>query len=211
MFKLVVKSLRCARGGRVLIPELSFTLGAGEGLLVQGPNGAGKTTLLRAIAGLFRPDEGTAWLEGADEEKTLAEQCCFVGHLNGVKPTFTALENLRFITSYFEVADDAAIDRALESFGLEAVAHIPAAYLSAGQKRRLGLCRLLLMQRPVWLLDEPSVSLDMASQTILATFIRRHLAGGGMAIVSTHMPIDIGSSRVIDLGGHSGAAEGVWQ
>ncbi len=211
MLKLVVKSLRCARGGRVLIPELSFTLGAGEGLLVQGPNGAGKSTLLRAIAGLFRPDEGIVRLEGGDSDKALAEQCCFVGHLNGVKPTLTASENLRFIASYFDVTDDGAIHEALDAFGLETVAHIPAAYLSSGQKRRLGLCRLLLMRRPLWLLDEPSVSLDLASQSILAGVIRRRLETGGMAIVATHMPIDIGASRAIDLGAESGALQGMWQ
>lgn len=211
MPKLVVKSLRCVRGGRVLIPELSFTLGAAEGLLVQGPNGAGKTTLLRAIAGLFQAEAGTTRLEGGDDEKSLAEQCCFIGHLNGVKPSFTASENLRFIAAYFEIDDDGAVDEALATFGLEAVAHVPAAYLSAGQKRRLGLCRLLLMRRPLWLLDEPSVSLDLASQAVLAGVIRRHLTAGGMAIVSTHMPIDIGATRVIDLGSASDAAHGVWQ
>lgn len=211
MLKLVVKSLRCVRGGHVLIPELSFTLAAGEGLLVQGPNGAGKSTLLRAIAGLFQAEAGTARLEGGDDEKPLAEQCCFIGHLNGVKPSFTASENLRFVAAYFEVDDDGAIDGALTAFGLEAVAHVPTAYLSAGQKRRLGLCRLLMTRRPLWLLDEPSVSLDLASQAVLAGVIRRHLADGGMAIVSTHMTIDIGTTRAIDLGGGPNTAHGLWQ
>lgn len=211
MLKLVVKSLRCARGGRVLIPELSFTLGAGEALIVRGPNGSGKSTLLRTIAGFISPDAGAVRLEGGDDEKMLAEQSWFFGHLNAIKPQFTAVENLRFIQSYFGACPDHSIDRALDIFELTDVAGLPAGYLSAGQKRRLGLCRLLVARRPLWLLDEPSVSLDAASVEVLEDVISNHRDTGGMAIIATHTQIDAVNARVIDLNAEASDQLGAMQ
>lgn len=200
MLKLTAQSLRCARGGRVIIANLSFALGAGGALILRGPNGAGKSTLLRTIAGFLKPLRGAVTLEGGEAEKSLAEQCHFIGHLNAVKASLSVFENLRFTTRFFEAKDETAIDAALQLFGLGGMRHLPAAYLSAGQKRRLALARLVAVKRPLWLLDEPTVSLDAASSEALARAIRDHLASGGIAIAATHTPLDLGAASVIELG-----------
>ncbi len=209
MLKLTVKSLRCLRGGRVLIPNLSFTVSAGGALIVRGPNGAGKSTLLRTIAGFLQPGGGSAVLEGGEAEKSLAEQCHFIGHLNAVKPSLSVVENLSFTVRFFETGHDTSIDAALQAFGLSSMRHLPAGYLSAGQKRRLALARLVAVRRPLWLLDEPTVSLDAASSDALIRVIRDHLAAGGLAIAATHTPLDLGAVSVIELGreaqGNAGA------
>lgn len=205
MIQLKVTSLQCVRGSRLLIDGLSFELPAGGALIVTGPNGAGKSTLLRAIAGLFRPQAGRIALidhrdANANSDDTLASRCHFIGHLNAIKPQFTVEENARFIARYFEHVAPDAVEDALAQFQMSAFRHIPAAYLSAGQKRRLGLCRLLMVKRPLWLLDEPAVSLDAASQELLVAIIQRHLRDGGIAVVATHTPLRLQGARELRLG-----------
>ena len=165
--KLIAEGLTSIRGGRTLFAGLSFAVGAGEALLLLGPNGAGKTTLIRTIAGLLGPAAGTIRLEGGDAERSVGEQCHYVGHLNAVKSSLTVEENATFWCRFLGGRRD-GLDAALAAFGLAALRDIPAAYLSAGQKRRLGLARVLLADRPIWLLDEPTVSLDRAAQEVLA-------------------------------------------
>jgi len=192
---LVASDLTILRGERAVIPDLSFKVSAGEALILTGANGSGKTTLIRSLAGLLKPSRGTLRLEDGDARRSLAEQCHYVGHRSALKPALTVLENVTFWSQYF--ADDnhgrlpSSGGAALDSFGLRELSDIPAGYLSAGQKQRAGLARLLLTHRPVWLLDEPTASLDAASQGVLEAVIDRHLLAGGLAVIATHQPLDI--------------------
>ena len=202
--QLVADELAVLRGERIVFSDLSFAVSAGEALILTGPNGSGKTTLIRAIAGFIRPAEGELRLEAGDAERTLGQHCHYVGHRNALKSSMTVLENIAFWRSF--LARD-NIDRlpgrdgaALDTFGLLELSHIPAGYLSDGQKRRLGLARLLLTRRPIWLLDEPYASLDAASQGVLDAVIDRHLWSGGIALIATHQPIDVASQRELRLG-----------
>jgi heme exporter protein A len=197
--------LSSVRGGRTLFADLTFGVAAGEALLVMGPNGAGKTTLLRTIAGLLRPAAGRVFLEGGAPDAALSEQCHYVGHLNSVKTSLTVAENAVF-WSRFLGGTATAHDAALETFGLSVLRDIPAGYLSAGQKRRLGLARLLLAERTLWLLDEPTASLDSAGQETLAGAVNAHLARSGMVVAATHVPLGFAKARELHLGRMAQAA-----
>ena len=210
MLKLIADNLSVSRGGRTIIDGLSFQVTSGEALLLTGPNGAGKTTLLRSIAGLIKPEAGLIAIDGGDAEATVSEQCHFVGHLDAVKPSLTSSENLAFwqaaLTDDPPGATAAAAARptgsptqALDRFGLANLGDVPAGYLSAGQKRRLGLARLLVAYRPIWLLDEPSVSLDSASVATFAAIAAEHLASGGIVLAATHMPLGLIGARELAL------------
>jgi len=190
--KLVVENLTCRRGQRTIFDDLSFSLAAGKGLLLTGANGSGKTTLLRMLAGFIEPAGGEVQLEGGDEERELAEQCHYIGHHNGIKHGFTVRENLEFLAEFLgEETGMKHYEEALEIFNLYDLQDIPAGIMSAGQKRRLGLARLVLIQRPVWFLDEPSVSLDVQSVEILAGVVSEHIRKGGLAIAATHVPLGL--------------------
>jgi heme exporter protein A len=192
-----------SRGGRVIVDRLSFKLEGGEALMLTGPNGSGKTTLLRALAGFLAPTGGTICLE-AEENREGSELVHFVGHLDGIKAQLTVKENLDFWSAYLDGGGGrdrgASIHAALERFGLEELADIPAGYLSAGQKRRLGLARLAVAQRPLWLLDEPTAPLDAASVARLVAAIDEHVTNGGIAVVTTHVPVPLARFREIRLG-----------
>lgn len=209
--QLAADELAVTRGERIVFSELSFAVSEGEALILTGPNGSGKTTLIRAIAGLIRPAAGELRLEAGDPERTIGQHCHYVGHRGAIRSSMTVLENVEFWRSF--LAKD-SIDRlpgrdgaALDAFGLLALSHIPAGYLSDGQKRRLGLARLLLTRRRIWLLDEPYASLDAASQGILDAVIDRHLRSAGIAIIATHQPIDVSSQRELRLGGTDAGTE----
>lgn len=205
--QLAVRDLVLTRGARTVVDGLSFDARSSETLLITGPNGAGKTTLVRALAGLLKPASGSIRLDGGDVERELAEQAHYVGHLNGTKPALTVAENLEFWARYLGGAVGAdAIPLALEQFGLATLAEIPAGYLSAGQKRRLGLARLLVAARPIWLLDEPTVSLDAASSALLAEIIDAHVGAGGLVVAATHLSLGLARTRELRLG--RGAANG---
>jgi heme exporter protein A len=197
--RLIVESLGLDRGGRHIVSALSFNLDQGEAMVLTGPNGAGKTTLLRALAGFLPPIEGSIRLEGAPADVEIAEQCHFIGHRDGVKGALSVLENLRFTSRY--LGNGTGVDAALDRLGLTDLAHVPAAYLSAGQRRRVGLARLMLAKRPLWLLDEPTVSLDASSVVALAEIVQEHVAGGGMAVVATHIPLGLTGAKELTLGG----------
>ena len=197
--RLVATELACVRGGRGVFSRLSFAVGAGEALLVSGPNGAGKSSLLRAVAGLVHLTAGTLALEGGDDDATLAEQAHYLGHQDALKPSLTVAENLDFWARYLD--GGAAIAPALDAVGLGGIARLPAAYLSAGQRRRLSIARLIAVDRPLWLLDEPTSALDAAAQTTLAKLMRDHLTSGGMILAATHGPIGLDGVKELRLGG----------
>lgn len=188
--KLVADGLTLVRGTRTLQSGLSFAVPGGTALVVTGPNGVGKSTLLRAVAGLFPALSGSVRLEGAASAASLSEEVHYFGHLNAVKSSLTVEENARFWCSYLGGAAQGVFN-ALEQFGLLPLRDIPAGYLSAGQKRRLGLARLLIAERPVWLLDEPATSLDTASQSVVTGVVNRHLAKGGIAVAATHVALGL--------------------
>ena len=201
--QLVAENLALERGGRTVVGGLSFRLASGEALLLTGPNGSGKTTLLRALAGFLAPSSGAILLAEAPPERERAELCHFVGHLDGTKSHLTVAENLAFWTAYLDEGGGAQRERleaALDRFDLAVLADIPAGYLSAGQRRRLALARLGVAERPIWLLDEPTVSLDAASVALLIKVIAAHLAGGGLAAIATHVPMALERAREVRLG-----------
>jgi heme exporter protein A len=203
--KLIADGLASIRGGRVLFSGLSFEVGPGEALLVTGPNGAGKTTLLRIVAGLLQPAAGSVKLEGADPERSLADDAHFVGHANGVKANLTVEENVTFWCGFLGGTKARAID-ALDTFGLAGLRDIPAGYLSAGQRRRLALARLRSVDRAVWLLDEPEMSLDSAAQELLTAAVEAHLTAGGLVMAAMHAPFSVPKARTLRLGNTASSA-----
>jgi heme exporter protein A len=192
--KLSGLGLRCVRGEREVFSGLDVTAESGRAVAVTGPNGAGKTSLLRLLAGLLAMAGGSIGLEGGDPELTLPEQAHYLGHRDALKPALSVSENLSFWREYLGGAarsSNADAAQALAAVGLDHVAHLPAAYLSAGQRRRLSIARLLAVKRPVWLLDEPTSALDVAGQSAFAAIMTGHLAAGGIILAATHTPLGI--------------------
>jgi len=177
--ELTVTDLACARGGLPVLEGVSFTLRPGRALLLRGPNGIGKTTLLRTLAGLQPALRGSV--------SAPPDAITYAAHADGLKATLSVAENLRFWARVFGTK---GIEGALSAFNLTELADRQAQNLSAGQKRRLGLARLLVTGRPIWMLDEPTVSLDVASVALFGDAVKAHLDGGGMALIATH--IDLG-------------------
>ena len=188
--RLSGRGVKCIRGGREVFSGLDFAASAGEALAVTGPNGAGKTSLLRQIAGLLAIPGGSIDFDGGDAELTLAEQAHYLGHRDALKPALSVMENLTFWRDFLggEVSDAAA---SLAAVGLDHTAQLPAVVLSAGQRRRLSIARLLAVRRPVWLLDEPTSALDADGQAMFATLMQEHLSRGGMIMAATHAPLGL--------------------
>lgn len=203
--RLITDRLTCIRGGRTLFADLSFEVAAGETLLLTGPNGAGKTTLIRTIAGLLPPAQGEVRLDDDGADGSPGEHCHYIGHLNAVKASFTVEQSAAFWCRYLGGTPDRT-EPALTAFGMARLLDIPVAYLSAGQQRRLGLARVLLAARPIWLLDEPTVSLDDAALDALAAAIRTHRSAGGIVIAATHTPPAFSDARELSLGNAAGAS-----
>jgi heme exporter protein A len=194
---LVVDNLACRRAGRRVFEGVSFTLGAGQALVVTGRNGAGKSTLLAALAGLLRPQAGTISATGTGEQ-TLAESLHLVAHRDALKGALSALENLHFAAALLGHTG-LAPGAALEAVGLPGAGDLPVAYLSAGQRRRVALARLLVVRRPLWLLDEPTLALDQGAQAMLHRLMRDHLAAGGLIVAATHAPLGIPGARELQF------------
>jgi len=197
--RLSAVELACHRGGRDVFTGVSFAVGAGEALTVTGRNGAGKSSLLRCLLGLVRLAHGRLTLDGGDSELSIAEQAHYLGHQDAVKASLSVAENLRFWAGFFGVRS-ADVAGALEAVGLKTLADLPAAYLSAGQRRRLSIARLVAAERPIWLLDEPTSTLDAAGRDRLADLMRAHLASGGFIVAATHGPIGLSDARELRLG-----------
>jgi heme exporter protein A len=186
--ELNVSELAVARGGVPVLEGVSFSVSAGEALVLRGPNGCGKTTLLRTVAGLQPALSGVIGLE--------REAMAYAGHSDGIKAVLSVRENLQF---WADVFGTGTIDPALAAFDLHWLIDRPAGALSAGQKRRLGLARMVVTGRPVWVLDEPTVSLDMDAVAMFAGAVRTHLAGGGLALMATHIDLGLDEARVLDM------------
>lgn len=197
--RLTGRGLGCVRGGRHIFSGLDFEVPAGQALAVTGANGAGKSSLLRMIAGLLPIADGTLGLEDGGADLTLSEQTHYLGHRDALKPSLTVSENLEFWRDFLDggASDGTA---SLEKAGLGHAAHLPAAFLSAGQRRRLSIARLLAVKRPVWLLDEPTSALDASGQSMIAGVMADHLRSGGIILAATHSPLGI-SAPELRIGG----------
>jgi heme exporter protein A len=200
--RLSATDLACRRGERDVFAGVSFSVASGESLTIRGRNGAGKSSLLRMMAGLVRVAGGQLSLEGGDPELTLGEQAHYLGHLDALKPSLSVEENLRFWSAFLGAAA-ADLDEPLRAVGLDSLSNLPAAYLSAGQRRRLSIARLLTVKRPLWLLDEPTSTLDAAAQVRLGEIMQAHLAGGGIILAATHGPLQLDGARDLNLDGVS--------
>jgi heme exporter protein A len=196
--------LGCVRGGRRVFAGVNFTVEAGTLLLLTGANGAGKSSLLRLIAGLIHPDQGTVSLDGGDDELTVGEQTHYLGHLDPLKGALTVMENLafwlRFLNAGGTSGQSKMAERSLDTVGLGELADVPAGYLSAGQRRRLSLARMVAVPRTLWLLDEPTAALDAASQERLAGLMQTHLGDGGLIVAATHGPLGLPGAQELRLG-----------
>ena len=196
--------LLCVRGGRVVFADLSFALEPGRALILRGPNGSGKSSLLRITATLMAPAAGTLSWQGSpiDTEEHRA-RLLYVGHGDAVKPVLSVRENLGFwaALAWPEGDRETRVGEALETVGLGPLAEVPAQLLSAGERRRLGLARLLVAERTLWVLDEPTVALDRDNIGRFTQALRHHLAGDGLAIIATHVDIDVADVAVLELSG----------
>jgi heme exporter protein A len=196
---LQAAGLAAFRGERLVFSEVDFAVRAGEVLLLTGPNGSGKSTLLRLLAGLLRPAAGMLTWGGANVFADLpahAGRVAYVGHQDAVKPGLTTAENLRFSARL----SGGIVQDALDAVGLEELGDLPARMLSAGQRRRLALARLVLIRAPLWLLDEPTLGLDAASVDRFGVMLDAHRTGGGLAVAATHLPLPVGDAAELVLG-----------
>ena len=185
---LSVETLSCVRGGLHVLAGVTFSVAPGEALILRGPNGAGKTTLLRTLAGLTPPLAGK--IDVAEDS------IAYAGHADGLKTQLSVAENLMFWAGVFGTG---RIDSAVQAFDLESLIDRRAGNLSAGQKRRLSLARLLVTNRPIWCLDEPTVSLDAANVARFSKAVETHLAGDGIAIIATHIDLGLPNARTLDI------------
>lgn len=194
--RLTVENLACSRGESPLFRGLSFALESGRSLIITGANGVGKTTLLRALAGFLRPDEGSVRFDGAGDDVGLPQAAHFVGHRDGLRAALTVRENLAFAPALLG-GEGASAAEAAERLDLVRLLDLPVGVLSAGQRRRTALARLLAARRPVWLLDEPTAALDARSQAVAGEIMAQHAGGGGIVIAATHQALGFAARELV--------------
>lgn len=203
---LSLRNVTCVRGDRTVFSDLSLEVERGAALVVRGANGSGKSSLLRLIAGLLRPAAGKVEWRGVDPDAPAQTQLHYLGHLDALKPALSVREMLTFWARMLSGSgEDTEPETALEAWHLDALADLPCAVLSAGQRRRVALAQLSLTDRPLWLLDEPTGPLDQRGADLVANAIRHHCGAGGTAIIATHRSLDLGEAQVLDLGPGGGA------
>ena len=205
--------LACRRGGRTVFATLGFSLAGGAALVLRGANGSGKSTLLRLMAGLASPSAGAVAWNGAavaDDPEAHGARLRYVGHLDATKPALTLRENLSFAAGLWGDRRATRTKAALDAFGLAPLGDMPARVLSAGQRHRLALARLLLVPAPLWLLDEPSNALDDAGVAALSAVIADHRAHGGMVVIAAHGPAPVERAETLDMSGFAAAIPPDW-
>jgi len=194
-------TVECVRGGRRVFSGLDFAIDSGNALLLVGPNGSGKSTLLRLMAGLLNASEGELRWDGrpvGDDPDDHRARIAYVGHQDAVKPVLTVAENLAFWAALYGFAAD-GVGTALERFGIAHLADLPGRFLSAGQKRRLNLSRVLVSPARLWLLDEPTTALDAEATLAFRGAVTAHCAAGGMAVIATHVDIGLPDADILGL------------
>lgn len=200
MLELTARDLACSRGGRPVFSGLSFQVASGQVLAVTGPNGSGKSSLLRLLAGLLRPASGTVNCRGACEEEPVAH---YLGHLDALKPALTLTETLRFWGAIYRQdrpLTDMDMNETAETVGLRHALNLPVGVLSAGQRRRAALARLMLTPRPLWLMDEPFAALDAKGEELLRKLMAGHVGRNGLIVAATHQPLPVPPDATIELG-----------
>lgn len=206
MIRLVADALSARRGEDLIFTNISFTLAAGEALVLTGRNGSGKSTLLRVIAGLLLPEAGEARCHVVGEEgvRPAREFSHYLGHRNGMKRELTVLENLQFWKQYLGDVGQGlslSIEDAASAVDLAGILHLPYGYLSAGQQRRFAMARLLVANRPIWILDEPTAALDSRADRMFEDLVRQHRRSGGIVLAATHQPLGMEGAQTLEMKG----------
>ena len=196
---LRIENLSCVRSAREVFRDISFELNSGESLQITGLNGSGKTSLLRIIAGLIQHQTGKIDFSACNDDQKISQFCHYFGHTDAIKPQLTVSENLTFWQSIMGNQSE-SVANSLKILGLSQLENISASYLSAGQRKRLALARLLVNQRSIWLLDEPLNSLDVNAITILNQMMENHISAGGILLAATHSPLKLTNSKELKLG-----------
>ncbi|GEO85883.1 MULTISPECIES: heme ABC exporter ATP-binding protein CcmA [Alphaproteobacteria] len=204
--RLIAEDLAARRGEDLIFSGVSFTLAAGEALVLIGRNGSGKSTLLRVVAGLLRPEAGRVEAVFGDgrESRPAREVSHYLGHRNAMKQELTVVENLTFWRDFLgdvQGGVSLSIDEAAETVGLGGITHLPFGYLSAGQQRRFAMAKLLVAHRPVWILDEPTAALDASADQMFAGLVHTHLSKGGIVIAATHQPLGLNDAKTLVMKG----------
>ena len=204
--RLTAENLGARRGEDLIFAKISFILEPGDSLVLTGRNGSGKSTLLRVLAGLLRPETGTATVAGPDglHARPAREASQYLGHRNAMKSELTVSENLQFWKAFlgdFPGGNGMGVDDAATAVGLSGITHLPFGYLSAGQQRRFAMAKLLVSHRPLWILDEPTAALDSGADRMFAGLVRDHLSRGGMAVAATHQPLGLDGARQLEMRG----------
>jgi heme exporter protein A len=223
--RLTAEDLSARRGEDLIFKDITFSLGAGESLVLTGANGSGKSTLLRTVAGLLRPETGRVTWQSATAEKGMraAEACHYLGHRNAMKAELSVAENLSFWKDFLgdfasgpksagpdPMGEGLSVGEAAERVGLGGIIHLPFGYLSAGQQRRMAFAKLLVARRPVWILDEPTAALDVGAESVFTSLIKTHLGNGGILLAATHQPLGLETARELRMTGFAGVMEDAW-
>ncbi|WP_210053976.1 heme ABC exporter ATP-binding protein CcmA [Neorhizobium petrolearium] len=213
--RLMAENLSARRGQDLIFKDISFNLEVGESLVLTGRNGSGKSTLLRVVAGLLHPETGrVTWhSDAAESGMRAAEACHYLGHRNAMKAELSVFENLSFWKEFFgdfQGRKGVSVGEAADAVGLGGIAHLPFGYLSAGQQRRMAFAKLLVVHRPVWILDEPTAALDVNAEKVFSTLIKAHLAEGGIMLAATHQPLGLEHAKELRMTGFAGVMEDRW-